>query len=104
METPKQRGQKRHGDLLFVPLERKPDGTIEVGRTVLVRGEATGHAHTLLDEADVFVNADGTLDVVPKSGTARVAHDEHATITVGKSTVYIQQEYDPSEGMRRVQD
>jgi len=102
----KRKGQVRQGDLLFVPV-RKVSGRQEKNRTVLVQGEATGHAHRLLDNADVFVRTDGTLEVVPRKGGARVGHDEHATVKLVEPVeVPIQQEYDPSEAlrMRQVRD
>lgn len=94
----------RQGDLLFIAIDRIT-GKLEKGRTVLVRGEVTGHAHQLAaPDAKVYVREDGTLEIEAESGTV---HEEHAAIVPSRpQEIVLQWEYDPSEAarLRRVGD
>lgn len=106
-------GQYRQGDVL---IERVNDGGKEFqgkplepddrGRTILARGEATGHDHALKSScvADVIeTDNDEIIFAVPEF--AMVHHQEHSPITLetGRYMATVQQEYTPRE-IRRVAD
>ena len=107
----------RQGDVLLIPVNAVPDGVKKVRRTkrglVLAEGEATGHAHAILDRGASLYELVSSSDVeemrrrflhVECEGIALV-HDEHATIHV-PSRVYevLQQvEYEP-RALRTVAD
>ena len=102
----------RQGDVLIVPTTNIPANTVPVarenGRLILAHGEATGHAHTILDETADLVTADGANELyLLVHGLTPVAlvHDEHDTLTIapGKYIVRRQREYAP-EGLRNVAD
>jgi hypothetical protein len=102
---------QRQGDLLFIPITRKrPRGKLERDRTILVRGEASGHAHAIRERglARVYSLPDGSLEIYPLKGRAvPVDHEEHDTVTLtGPTRVVTQWEYDPAEAerLRRVAD
>jgi hypothetical protein len=102
----------RQGDVLIVRVRSIPESLEPVarenGRVVLAHGEATGHAHAILDErAVLFRDAKRRALFMDVSGEAPVAleHDEHETINVppGKYRVIRQREYTP-ETIRDVAD
>ena len=89
--------QYRQGDLLFILMETRPSETL-IARpgTVILAGEATGHAHRLTRGAILEApNGDLYLDLAE---TARVVHEEHDAITLGPGLwrVIRQQEYTPA--------
>lgn len=90
----------RHGDVL---LERVTEmalvqGIRETG--VVAYGEATGHAHRVVDGA-VLEHPDG-LSVRAQEGTY-ITHEEHGVIVLpaGLWRVTLQREYDPYEQAAR---
>lgn len=104
----------RQGDLLFVPITSLPASSRKVprqeGRLILARGEATGHAHAVVESAVWLLESPDQpgvafLDVEEE---CRVVHEEHAPITLapGKYRVVHQREYMPSvpTGQRWVLD
>lgn len=96
----------RQGDLLFVETveKGKPQRIIKDG--VLAYGEATGHAHRLevSDKAKVFVDEMNQM-LIEAEAPAKVAHEEHETLTLPKGTYKVvhQREWSPEE-IRPVQD
>jgi hypothetical protein len=103
----------RQGDLLIVEVEAETEsvhGTPvprdERGRIILAEGEATGHAHAILDrEAELWeTTSQRYLRVLAEGGVA-LTHEEHATITIpaGDWVVIRQREYVP-EGEQQVAD
>lgn len=101
--------QFRQGDVFLVQVREIPKKAAAVerekGRIVLAYGEATGHAHAVLD-ADVQLLALGDarfLEVGGKGATVR--HEEHAPIKLapGLYEVKRQREYSPEE-IRNVAD
>jgi len=85
----------RQGDVLLVPVPGSevpatavPAPRDRAGRMVLARGEATGHAHVIVDVDRLFVK------IVTR---ARVVHEEHGTITIpaGAYRIVRQREYVP---------
>ena len=95
----------RQGDILIFPANELPDNLVKVQRTkrgiVLAEGEATGHAHCILNrdvelfrQADMDEMADRFLRV---ESEAQLVHDEHDTLTIpaGLWRVRHQREYAP---------
>jgi hypothetical protein len=96
--------QQRQGDLLFVRHDTRPEAKL-TARTgsVIVTGEATGHAHRL--EAGTILEApDGAL-YLDITQTSEVVHEEHGPLTLepGLWLVVRQREYQP-EAIRMVAD
>lgn len=79
----------------------------KLNKPVLAEGEATGHAHRLNDNVDVFECEDGTRQFELNKPT-ELLHEEHNPIKLPNSIVFnsgIVQEYDPfEEEVRKVQD
>ncbi len=106
----------RQGDILLIPVGSIPAEARKQrrqrGRLILAEGEATGHAHAVVDrgadlyelisEADVAEMRQRFLDVATE---VALVHDEHATIAVppGRYEVRRQREYSP-EAIRQVSD
>ena len=100
--------QNRQGDLLFVRLDKLPEKKEDwKDGKILVRGEATGHAHALesLTNCDVFLSVDGKLIINVKKGTKKVLHEDHGTVILheGAHEVKRKNEYLPS-GWQQVKD
>jgi hypothetical protein len=85
----------RQGDLLLTAIDQLPDGLTLRPDTVIVRGEATGHAHQL-QEGRVWEDTQGNLFLEVLSPT-QVVHQEHHPIAVpvGYYQVTRQREYVP---------
>jgi hypothetical protein len=105
------RGLIRQGDVLLVPVESVPEGTrVERrGNVVLARGEATGHAHRIVDErAELRTDGLGSrFLVVAGVEPVTLGHEEHDPIVVaaGAWEIRRQREYVPaSRVMRWVSD
>jgi hypothetical protein len=104
----------RHGDVCIVSvdsltkdkrLKKKPD-------SVLMEGEATGHAHRIREGAEVWRNPNPTAqdqfflgEMEVKAIGAALTHEEHHTIPLKKGIYrfYSQREFSPVEDVR-VQD
>ena len=103
----------RQGDVLVIPIDGQvpkdaaPEKA-EAGRVILAHGEATGHAHAVL-ERDATIHARTTGMTVERWLSARkptaLVHEEHAPFPVpkGNSLVIRQREYSP-EAIRNVAD
>ena len=86
----------KHGDVTIQP-STIPVDAIRSTRRVLAEGEATGHAHRLVEEADVEAyERDGVLYLRVGPGGAGVTHEEHGlgVIPEGDYRVGRVQEYD----------
>ena len=102
----------RQGDVLLVPVDEIPAGVRPVaradGRLVLATGEATGHAHAVLDAgAHLLENdVDERFLQVLEEGGVTLTHEEHAAVRVppGDYRVRRQREYVPREVPQRVLD
>jgi hypothetical protein len=94
----------RQGDLLFIRQDMRPTATL-VARpgTVIVAGEATGHAHRLT--AGTILEASNGELYLDITHTAQVVHEEHGPIILepGLWLVVRQREYHP-EATREVSD
>ncbi len=94
----------RQGDLLFIRQDTRPAADLTTRQsTVIVAGEATGHAHRLTAGA-VLEAPDGTL-YLDLPYAAKVVHEEHNPISLdaGLWLVVRQREYSP-EAIRTVLD
>ena len=93
----------RQGDVLILPIRVFPPQAKELdkdgGRIILARGEATGHAHAILEpDARLFKGPGGRYLRVPENG-ALLLHEEHAPIPLpqGDYKIVLQREYDPEK-------
>ena len=68
---------KRQGDLLFTAIDSIPTGAKRLSDGVIVRGEATGHAHRLIG-GEVFIKDNILFLQIANKGT--VVHEEHKPI------------------------
>lgn len=97
----------QHGDVTIQPAII-PASATKVVRQVLAEGEATGHAHRLLQDADVEVyEHEGTLFLRVGAQGAGITHEEHGlgVIPAGDYRVGRVREYDHfAEEAREVRD
>ena len=102
----------RQGDVLLVPIDRIPAGARSIAREgarlILAEGEATGHAHAVLDPGAELLESDleeRFLRVLEEGGVT-VSHEEHAPVLVppGDYEVRRQREYKPQAPPQRVWD
>ena len=103
----------QQGDVLIETVEVIPENTKLVkkvnGRSILAEGEATGHAHTVLDKSvNLFQNQNDTSELfLSASKEFTVTHEEHKKIRVPAGDYKIRrvQEYDHfEEEARQVRD
>lgn len=109
----KQKMLVRQGDVMFIPINRLPDGPQKKrDNGTAAYGEVTGHSHRLsdLDAAEVLEIGDGLFVRVSESGGVSIPgatfiHEEHLPVTLepGDYEIRIQREYQP-EGVRSVLD
>lgn len=85
----------RQGDVLFVKVANLPPKVIERKNTVLVDGEATGHAHRLT-VGQIWQTREGGLFLEARAGS-KIVHEEHAPLKLepGYWQVIRQREYSP---------
>ena len=88
----------RHGDVLIASIPQIPAGTQPRHGTVLVYGEATGHAHRIEDPGTAEILARGNELFLRVLSEARIVHEEHLPITLPAGTyrVWQQREYSPT--------
>ena len=102
------RAQYRQGDVLLVPVNEIPNGSIseasDGSRVVLAYGEVTGHAHAI-DSTLAATFQHGQERFLKVEPGAILRHEEHSPLNLapGAYRVIIQREYEPS-GWRRVAD
>ena len=89
----------RHGDVLIARVEAIPAGATRLHHCILAEGELTGHCHKV-DGAGVaeLLEFRGERFLRVTADSARVVHEEHATITLprGLFRVWGQREYTPT--------
>lgn len=97
--------QIRQGDLLFVQINKLPDGAVEDKTGVIARGEATGHTHRLRAGRGRQLLWAAGVAYIRALHKAYVDHEEHGTDVLPPATwqVIRQREYEP-EGWRQVND
>lgn len=101
---------RRQGDVFITQVSETKENLAQVKEQILAYGEVTGHKHVLRpDSVDTLIKSafkDGVRTVEVSGGTATIVHEEHAPITLppGLFEIKIQQEYDPNQYRRNVQD
>ena len=91
----------QQGDVLIEKVDSKKLPKIKTKkerdgqRMILVLGELTGHAHSTIDDVEVFVGEDGQTYMKAAKG-ATITHEQHGPLTVEPGTYQIRQarEYD----------
>jgi len=93
----------RQGDVFLARCRILPKNARRLEHTILARGEATGHCHRVIGNAELY-ERDGTL-YLKVNEQAELRHQEHDPITLpmGAYEIGIQKEYQP-EGWTRVID
>ena len=97
----------RQGDILLREIEVIPEGVKPSNNDVILRGEATGHAHRIVNGTiftlETFRSEEMYIEAKPE---AALIHEEHNTIQVeaGFYEVIRQREYDPESQSRLVED
>lgn len=108
MKKIKATGQYQQGDILLERISALPPGIRKDAGLVLAQGEATGHAHRLVDSSDSrLVEIDGALYLVIGAAGATIAHEEHGPIHLesGQYRVGRVREYDYfAEEAREIRD
>ena len=102
----------RHGDLLFKPIDELPaKSTMKKQKDrILALGEATGHKHVLVGNAQIYNKLDGQgqeTKYLELNEDCVVNHQEHNTLKISKGNYVIQmeREYDPFKDIQvRVED
>lgn len=94
----------RQGDVLLVSGSVPKTAQI-TRRKILVRGEATGHHHSIADLAKARLWIDGDTMYVRVGETVEIVHQEHDPLILpaGDYEVVRQREYTP-EAIRNVAD
>ncbi len=100
----------QQGDVLFFPVNKMPKGkkariNKNMGRTVIMEGEATGHAHATTSDID-FLEIEGKK-YISSTKDFDVVHEEHKQVTIpaGNYEIGRVKEYDHfSEEVRAVAD
>ena len=81
----------RQGDVLLIPATEIPAHAKRVrrdnGRVVLAYGEATGHAHAILEDGVTLVSVEQAEELrmwlkVETEEPVHLVHEEHETLTV----------------------
>jgi len=95
----------RQGDILLKKIETIPEGVEPSTNDVILRGEATGHAHRIVNGTIFTSSSTGGMYVEANAGAALI-HEEHNTIQLeaGFYEVIRQREYDPEIKSRFVED
>ena len=95
----------RQGDILLKKIETIPKGARPSKSDVILKGEATGHAHKIVNGTIFTGYRTGEMYVEADVGAALI-HEEHNTIELeaGLYEVIRQREYDPKSQSRFVED
>ena len=95
----------RQGDVLLKKVETIPERVKPTTDDVILKGEATGHAHRIVNGTIFTGPGPGEMYVEAEAGAALI-HEEHSTIEIeaGFYEVIRQREYDPKLQTRFVED
>lgn len=95
----------RHGDVVLVKVAALPQDAKLRDSNVLFEGEATGHAHRLMDVGELFETRDGKL-YLKLEKPARLDHEEHVTSVIPAGVYFCGQkrQYDEKSGWVTVTD
>ncbi len=79
--------KKQQGDVIIRSAASIPAGAVRVSRKlkglVLAEGEATGHAHRIVEDGAALYEKDGVLYIKVEK-PVQVQHEEHKPITLSK--------------------
>lgn len=100
--------QARQGDVLIIATPTPSTGTPiprESGRIILAHGEATGHAHAIMDHGAALIRTEQATLLEVTDSIVMLRHDEHRPIEIPRGTheVIRQREYTPA-AIRNVAD
>ena len=86
----------RQGDILLKKIETIPEGVKPTEDDVILKGEATGHAHRIVNGSIYTGSGIGEMYIDAEVG-ASLIHEEHNTIPIeaGVYEVIRQREYTP---------
>ena len=96
----------RQGDVYLATVVEVPSQAVLVPHHVLAEGEATGHAHRILEtERAKIWEFQGQRYLEVREAAVTLVHDEHAAITIGPGyyRFWQQREYTP-RGIEVVRD
>jgi hypothetical protein len=95
----------RQGDILLKKIEAIPEDVKPSTDDVILRGEATGHAHRI-ENGTIFTRSGTSEMYIEANVGATLVHEEHSTIQIeaGFYEVIRQREYDPKVRSRLVED
>lgn len=91
----------RQGDVLLVKVSNLPDNVEKIDTDIILRGEATGHAHRIIN-GQIFQFKDfrgipvGTMYIYAEIDS-EIVHDEHKSIRLEKGIYEVvrQREFNP---------
>jgi hypothetical protein len=88
----------RQGDVLFKKIEELPKKNRKLDTDIIVKGEATGHAHRIRNGVLYSSWQRGPRLYIKASKGAKVIHEEHKQIELEKGLYEVirQREYDPN--------
>ena len=91
----------RHGDLCIREVTEFPKSLTKRDTKILAEGEATGHTHTIVGNAQIFENLHNKF--LEAFDEVKLVHQEHEQIDIkpGKYIVIIEQEHDPFQKENR---
>lgn len=99
----------RQGDVIVLGAIPLPESAVRRDTTVVAEGEATGHAHRVVN-GSIFDLGDGGIGIAVDPGGGALTHEEHRRVelpTLEKGMVYpviIQREYSDEEEWTKVVD
>ena len=100
-KTPSEPHIYRHGDLCIREVTEFPKSLTKRDTKILAEGEATGHTHTIVGNAQIFENLRNKF--LEAFDEVKLVHQEHEQIDIkpGKYIVIIEQEHDPFQKENR---
>lgn len=111
-----EKGQRRQGDIYFLPIEECPIALIkpEIGQIpddcqeqndgIIAHGEVTGHHHRISDTSKAALLVAAGVAYIQMMAVTKAVHDEHGPIDIPQDYRCLRQgEYTP-QGWRQVAD
>lgn len=96
----------QQGDVIIKPIKNIPNEAQKLEHLIVAEGEATGHKHQVIGDAELNM-IDDTIFLSVFDETVSLLHEEHNPINVPKGdyVIHIVQEYDHfMEEARKVED
>ena len=94
----------RQGDVLIKKVKELPKKSKKLETDIIVLGEATGHAHRIVN--GTIYRSNRNVRYIKANKGAELIHDEHGPIKIepGIYEIVIQREFDPRFGPDGVQE